>query len=220
MSVPTTRAPGCSSAIASAIAPDPVPMSSTAGSARSAISSRQRSTSTSVSGRGIENAGIDAQRQPAESPLPEHVRERLPRRAPRDELAEDALAIGRRLVAVRVQLGPRNAERVREQPLRVDARRRHPGAAELLGPGDQEVADGHSLEGAALVLGGQRLGELVEVALEDLVEPVLRQLDPVVGDAVLGEVVGADLLGALAGADLRRGGSRPARRAASLARAS
>ena len=144
VSVPTTRAPGCSSAIASAIAPDPSPMSSTRGSAQ--IRDQLEAALDEHLGLGPrdQDAGIDGQRQPPEPPLSEHVRERLPRRATRDELAEDALAIGRRLVAVRVQLSPRNPERVREQPLRVDARRRHPGAAELLGPGDQEVADGHT----------------------------------------------------------------------------
>ena len=72
-------APGCSSAIASAIAPDPVPMSSTVGSARSASSSRQRSTSDLRLGPRDQDARIDPQREPAESPLAEHVRERLAR---------------------------------------------------------------------------------------------------------------------------------------------
>src|SRR4029079_16256178 len=53
------------------------------------------------------------------------------------------------------------------------------------------------------VLGLERLGELFEVPVQDLVEAVHGVLDAVVGEAVLGEVVGADLLGALAGADLR-----------------
>src|SRR5205814_8540263 len=45
--------------------------------------------------------------------------------------------------------------------------------------------------------------ELVELAGEHGVEAVRRQLDPVVGDPVLGIVVGADLLGALTRSDLR-----------------
>ena len=61
-----------------------------------------------------------------------------------DELAKNTLPIGRELVAICIEVRPRNAERVREQPLRVDARRRHPGTVELLGPGNQEVADGHA----------------------------------------------------------------------------
>src|SRR6188472_1079898 len=64
------------------------------------------------------------------------------------------------------------------------------------------------LEGPPPVLGLERLGELLEVPVQDLVEAVHGVLHAVVGEAVLGEVVGADLLGALARADLRapRGG--------------
>src|SRR4051812_39999240 len=56
---------------------------------------------------------------------------------------------------------------------------------------------------AALLVGGQRVGEGVQPALEHRVEVVLRELDAVVGDAALAEVVGADLLRAVARADLR-----------------
>ena len=55
----------------------------------------------------------------------------------------------------------------------------------------------------AVALGGQRGRELVEIALEDRVETMLRELDAVVGEPVLGEVVRADLLRPLAAADLR-----------------
>src|SRR5919109_1898482 len=58
-------------------------------------------------------------------------------------------------------------------------------------------------EGATALFGTERVGELLELALEDALELVRRQLDAVVGDSVLGKVVGADLLGALARADLR-----------------
>src|SRR6266567_3663735 len=63
-------------------------------------------------------------------------------------------------------------------------------------------------EGAPAVLGRQRFGEVAEISLEDLVEPMLRELDPVIGDAALRVVVGTDLLGPLAGADLRAAGGR------------
>src|SRR4029077_5192254 len=53
------------------------------------------------------------------------------------------------------------------------------------------------------LLGVQRIGELVELALKDVVELVHGQLDPVIRDAVLGEVVRADLFGAFPSADLR-----------------
>src|SRR5205085_1645913 len=55
-----------------------------------------------------------------------------------------------------------------------------------------------SLERGPLLLGGESVRELAELTLEHAVELVHRELDPVVGDPVLGEVVGADLLRALA----------------------
>src|SRR3954454_22906837 len=58
------------------------------------------------------------------------------------------------------------------------------------------------LELSQLLLGLERCGEVVEVAGEEGRDVVLRDVHPVVGDPVLGEVVGADLVGALAGADL------------------
>src|SRR3954452_2343841 len=56
------------------------------------------------------------------------------------------------------------------------------------------------LQALALVLVVERAGERRELALEDLVEVVRRQLDAVVGDAPLAVVVGPDLLRAVAGA--------------------
>src|SRR4029453_11718450 len=53
------------------------------------------------------------------------------------------------------------------------------------------------------LLGGERFGELVQIALDDAVEPLDRQVHPVVRDAVVGVVVGADLLRAVPAADLR-----------------
>ena len=47
----------------------------------------------------------------------------------------------------------------------------------------------------------QGLDQLAQVAGDDGVELVERQVDAVVGDAVLREVVGADALAAVAGAD-------------------
>src|SRR5262249_18028904 len=58
-------------------------------------------------------------------------------------------------------------------------------------------------EGTPSLLGLKRLGVLVEIAGEDLLETMGRQLDAVIGEPVLGEVVGADLLRALAAPDLR-----------------
>src|SRR3954453_7563795 len=50
---------------------------------------------------------------------------------------------------------------------------------------------GLGFEPAALLVGRERGGELVERALEDGVEVVHRDLDAVVGDAALAVVVGA-----------------------------
>src|SRR6185295_14841384 len=60
------------------------------------------------------------------------------------------------------------------------------------------------LESRLLVGHGEGVEQCVEVAVEDLVEVVRLEVDPVIGDAVLGEVVGADPLAAVYGADLAR----------------
>ena len=62
----------------------------------------------------------------------------------------------------------------------------------------------HGGELARLMLGGERVDDLVERgrAFEHVRELMRGEADAVVGDAVLREVVGADLLGAVAGADL------------------
>ncbi len=52
----------------------------------------------------------------------------------------------------------------------------------------------------AIVL-DQRVTDRLQVAGDDLIQFVERQVDAVIGDAVLGEVVGADPLAAVAGAD-------------------
>ena len=49
----------------------------------------------------------------------------------------------------------------------------------------------------------QRVEEMVEAALHDLVELVERQVDAVIGDAVLRVVVGADAFGTVTTADLQ-----------------
>src|SRR5437764_1172652 len=62
-----------------------------------------------------------------------------------------------------------------------------------------------------LLLGGERVDEVVELAVHDAVDLVQGEIDAVVGDAALREVVGADALGAVARADQRlagRGGLR------------
>ena len=90
-----------------------------------------------------------------------------------------------------------NGGRARLRPVGL----RNAGAAIAAPP--HGSARGLRLQPRALLLGRERRGELAQVAVEDLVEVVGGELDPVVGDPALREVVGADLLRALAGADLR-----------------
>src|SRR5882672_3384297 len=68
------------------------------------------------------------------------------------------------------------------------------------------LRDGGELLG--LMLGEQRLCQLTEVAIHDVVDLVEREADAVVGDPPLRKIVGADALGAVARADERfaRGG--------------
>src|SRR4030095_7858921 len=67
------------------------------------------------------------------------------------------------------------------------------------------------LEPLGLEVGGNGLDELVEVAVEDVLEAGGREADAMVGDARLREVVRPDLLGAVARSDhaLALGGDRP-----------
>src|SRR5512143_2563779 len=51
---------------------------------------------------------------------------------------------------------------------------------------------GRRLEVLGLARELQRLDQLLQVAIQDLVQPVERQTDAVIGDASLGEIVGAD----------------------------
>ena len=70
---------------------------------------------------------------------------------------------------------PREAERLREQQLGVEARRVDALALEVLrAPRGEHLAQRHPrvLERAALLVGGERLGERVEVAREHVLEPV------------------------------------------------
>src|SRR6267142_42796 len=61
------------------------------------------------------------------------------------------------------------------------------------------LRDGGELLG--LMLGEQRLCQLTEVAIHDVVDLVEREPDAVIGDPPLREIVGADALGAVARAD-------------------
>src|SRR5947209_11755619 len=63
-------------------------------------------------------------------------------------------------------------------------------------------AGGTLFQAPALLVVLKRVGQLVELTEQDLVEVVHPQVDAVVIDAALAVVVGADLLGAIAGAHL------------------
>src|SRR3546814_8654857 len=54
-----------------------------------------------------------------------------------------------------------------------------------------------------LILGDQRVDQLVHLPLDDLGQAVERQVDPVVGHAPLREIIGADAFGAVARPDHR-----------------
>ena len=118
---------------------------------------------------------VDVQRQPPEAPLAEHVGERLARAAPLDELAgtRPARLVERPSRSCRARRAE-TPEHVREQLLGVDLRRGATPAA-LQGRGrlaeaPRASSHGGGFERAAPVLGLERLGELVELALEDPVE--------------------------------------------------
>ena len=172
----------------------------------------QRSTTVSVSGRGTSARAShrSVSRRKPHSPSTYASGSRAARRSTRrpDRGLVDFVALSHKL-------GSGDAENVRDDPFGVDARAsRSPCSARIA-----RRARRRSLERAPPLLRLQRLGEVAEIAVEDLVEPVLGQLDPVVRDAVLGEVVGADLLGALAACRSASGAAPRAPPAASRARA-
>src|SRR5207248_9883788 len=87
-----------------------------------------------------ERALVRLQRQPAEAPLAEHVRERLPSLSAVQQRL-DALELA---VEVGVELRARDAKRMRDEQLGVDARSVDPGGREpSLGLGER-LARGHS----------------------------------------------------------------------------
>ena len=94
-----TRASGRSSAIASAIAPLPVPTSTT----RGCLEPGDRGERTLDDDLGLgprdERAGVGLERQPPEAPVAEHVGERLAAAAALDERAcRRSLCFGQRPV--------------------------------------------------------------------------------------------------------------------------
>ena len=100
------------------------------------------------------------------------------------------------------EVGAVHAEQVRT---RARARRRVPivssASCERRVQRAHQALSDEARELVGLVLGGERVGEVVQVAVHDLLDLVQREVDAVVGHAALREVVGADAVGAVAGAD-------------------
>ena len=188
-SIAVTRAPGCSSAIASAIAPVPVPTSSTRGAVapgdQAERSARRPSRSRAA---GSAPAASTRERQPPEPPLAEDVLERLAPCPPRDERpARVELVFGERPVEVHVELdraparapcaSRRSASR-RGVSSRfaarcsVDRRRTSPIVIDAGRPLHRRRPSDRGLERTTPLLRLERVGELLEVAVEDLVEPM------------------------------------------------
>ena len=128
-STPATRASGRSSFSASAIAPEPTPMSSTRGASLPSSSARHRSTRTSVSGRGTRARAsvFRTSRRKPHSPSTYASGSRASRRASSGSSAPSISRSGSG-----VQPAPRRAGDVRDDQLRVDARRLDAGGCEAL----------------------------------------------------------------------------------------
>ena len=232
------RHPGalCRWATATARLPEPTPTSSDPRLGISLARLRHSMTTCSLSGRGISTAGPTSNSRPKNSFGRRGRRPGSPRRAA-DQLAvrvRDVVRGG--FLVAGVELGCAAAEGVGEQHLGVEPRELDPFSCQVAGgPVEQPpgLADGPGLRrahGAGGRPGGPsrafscrrdagRLRRLAQGGGDDGVELVERQVDAVVGDAVLREVVGADAVAAVAGADQRCGAARPARCAASAAAA-
>ena len=139
-----TRAPGRSCAIASAIAPPPVPTSTTRGESMPSSRARQRSTTISVSGRGTSARAsvFSVSRRKSQSPSTYASGSRFPRRwtSPR---AARALGVGQRAVVLGVELDPREAERAREQELGVEPRALDSSRRQVFGRAAQDLCERH-----------------------------------------------------------------------------
>ena len=90
---------------------------------------------------------VDGQREVAESPLAEHVLERLAPCSPGHELPRRSeLRLRQRTVERRVELDPLEAQGLREQPFRIEPRCVGSLRGEMLGGEAQDLADGDRVE--------------------------------------------------------------------------
>ena len=193
-SIAVTRAPGCSSAIASAIAPVPVPTSRT----RGASSPCRRASAALDDDLGLgtrdQRAAVDRQRQPRKphSPRRYATGSWRARRATSSRYAASS-ASRQRPVEVGVELDPRRGR------ARARAGARRPGvpsrsvlprcsaARRSTSPSVSvaEVTPGSLLEPVPPVLLLQRRGEVVRARPASTFSSVERHLDPVVGRAAV-----------------------------------
>ena len=141
-SIPVTRASGCSSAIASAIAPEPGPdvehhrLVDTGEQREAALDDELRL------GPRYERPAVDCERQTPEAPLAEDVLERLARCPPRRERVELlGLRCRQRLVAAEWELAAAHAEDVRDEPFGVDRVERPQRGTHALKPPPPALAD-------------------------------------------------------------------------------
>ena len=208
------------------MAPLPVPTSSTAARARRREQrASAASTSSSVSGRGISTSGDTRSGSEKNSWLAHEVRERLAARAARDASRRSARAAARararsgnarnelRGCAVAYAsstsasscgdaLAPRALRTPRPPTARRPSRReRARGRRAMLALRHGSAREAQRAELIGLVLVRERPDHVVELAVDDVVELVEREVDAVIGEPALREVVGADALGAVAGAD-------------------
>ena len=198
-STAVTRAPGCSCAIASARAPEPLPRSTTIGPS-SAGQPVERPAGQLLGLRpGHEDAGADGELEVAERGAAGQVLQRHAVGPLLEERAEPGgvVAIG---TSSRVSSRPRgDAQDVGEQQFGVHPRRLDPGVGEPAGGVGQQRPDVQepAASSSAVCAVDQRVDDGVEVAVDDLVEVVRLVADAVVGDPVLREVVGAHPLAAV-----------------------
>ena len=171
-SIAVTRAPGCSSAIASAIAPEPVPTSSTRGRSTPSRSARQRSTTTSVSGRGTSARAVDVFSVSRRKPHSPRMYASGSRVAAPARRARGTRRARRRRAAGRAACRARPARA--RAPSRAGAPRRGAASSTPAARGTRSppasaspTVTRRALERPSPILGGERLGELVELALED-----------------------------------------------------
>src|SRR5689334_15325075 len=213
--MPVIRRSGRSSARASATAPQPVPTSATRALEGSDSAA---STNNSVSGRGIRTRLSTRKQIPRNHLCPRMYAtgSRPSRRAssrsysatPTPPKVSSESSTSRARDPCPSAAASSNSASSRGVSHPAAARRRHPNAIASPTARGALKSSGLSckrllLEPATLLLVRQRRRELVQLAHQDAVEVVRKQIYPMVLDSLFAEVVGADLLGPFTAANLR-----------------